>query len=164
MNICLAEMNKALAHEYFKDFIVDPALFMDDQEFRPYIYQPAKVDERLARYSELGHVYLAVLLDNRPIGEIIFKNIDYISKRCTMGISMQCDDFKNRGYGTMAEMLALQYAFQEMNMETVFADSIIKNKRSQHVLRKVGFVETHQDDSFIYYRCDKLDSNCHNLI
>ena len=94
MNICLVGMNKALAHEYFKGFINDPALFMEDQEYRPYIYQPEKVDATLDRYRELGRVHLAVMLDNQPIGEIVFKHIDYTNKHCTMGICMQCDAFK----------------------------------------------------------------------
>ena len=72
-----------------------------------------------------------------------------------MGISLRSDDVKNRGYGTEAEIQALRYAFVQMGMETVFADSVINNVRSQHVLEKVGFIETHRDDSFIYYRCDR---------
>ena len=72
-----------------------------------------------------------------------------------MGISLQHDGYKNKGYGTKAESLALNYAFAELGMETVFADALINNRRSQHVLEKVGFMKTHQDDSFQYYRCDK---------
>ena len=34
-------------------------------------------------------------------------------------------------------------------MVTVFAAAIHKNLRSRHVLRKVGFRATHQDDTFI---------------
>ena len=47
------------------------------------------------------------------------------------------------------------YAFDEMKMDTVFADSVLKNTRSQHVLQKVGFSETHRDEHFVYYRCDR---------
>ena len=159
MNIYLAEMNEDLAHKYFKGYIVDPALFIDTQEYKPYVYQQEKVNETLSRYRELGRVYLAVMLDDQPIGEIVFKNIDHSNKHCTLGISLQCDDVKNKGYGTLAEFLALEYAFNEMGMITVFADAIIKNTRSQHVLKKVGFRETHHDDSFIYYRCDKTSWN-----
>lgn len=38
-------------------------------------------------------------------------------------------------------------------MKTVYADAIHKNKRSQHVLQKVGFNETAYDEDFIYYQC-----------
>lgn len=72
-----------------------------------------------------------------------------------MGIAMRSDEFKNKGYGTVAEILALEHAFNKPGMETVFADTLKKNKRSQHVLEKVGFVKTHSDDMFVYYRCDQ---------
>lgn len=155
MNICLCPMSKALAREYFREFIVDPALFLPGQEYRPYIYTEAKADATVDRQLSLGRIHLAIMLDGKPIGEIILKQIDYRNKHCTMGISLRSDDVKNRGIGTEAEIQTLRYAFTQMEMETVFADSVLKNTRSQHVLEKVGFIETHRDDSFIYYRCDR---------
>lgn len=65
------------------------------------------------------------------------------------------DSYKNKGYGTAAERLILEYAFRELEMQTVFADALIGNQRSQRVLEKVGFIKTHQDDQFVYYRCDR---------
>ena len=155
MSICLHPMTKALARRYFRGFVVDPALFMDGQEYRPYVYAQEKADATVDRHLSLGRVYLAIMLDLEPIGEMILKNIDRDKMQCTLGISMRSDDVKNRGYGTEAEILALRYAFTELEMETVFADSLIKNTRSQHVLEKVGFIETHRDDAFVYYRCDR---------
>ena len=76
-------------------------------------------------------------------------------RSCVMSIHLQNDSVKNRGFGTQAEVLALQYAFHEMKMETVCADAIKKNQRSWHVLEKVGFRITHQDDGFVYSRYDR---------
>ena len=42
-----------------------------------------------------------------------------------------------------------------MKIETVFADVIHKNRRSQRVLEKLGFRKTHSDSRFVYYRLDK---------
>lgn len=103
----------------------------------------------------MGRVYLAIMCNQEPIGELIFKNIDPFQQCCTMGIHLQNGSVKNKGYGTQAEILALQYAFCELNMNVVYADTIHKNKRSQHVLEKVGFQEMNRDDQFVYYRCDK---------
>ena len=82
---------------------------------------------------------MAVMMDQMPIGEVILKDINAEAKQCTLSIHMQNDSFKNRGYGTQAEMLTLEYAFTALNMKTVFADAIHKNKRSQHVLEKLDF-------------------------
>ena len=70
---------------------------------------------------------------------------------------MRSDAFKNKGYGTQAELLALDYAFNTMELSTVYADSLIGNTRSQHVLKKVGFQDTGRDANFIYYECKKAD-------
>lgn len=155
MNIRLCEMTKELARQYYKGFEMDPDRFMDMEKFRPYVYSAEKCDETVARYQRMGRVFLAIMRNDEPIGEVILKNIDKDQKCCTLGIHLQNDSVKNKGYGTQAEILALQYAFKEMKLNTVYADAIHKNKRSQHVLKKVGFVETHQDNTFIYYRCDK---------
>lgn len=154
MNICLQHMNKDLAKQYFRNFTVDPALFMDGQEYQPFIYSDEKAEAIVDRHHRMGREYLAVMLNEEPIGEVVLKNIDRDAGTCTLGISLRSDEYKNRGYGTEAEIQALKYAFGELGMATVFADSILKNTRSQHVLEKVGFYETHRDDSFVYYRCD----------
>jgi len=155
MNIYLTEMTQELARHYFQRFQLDPALFLDPAKYKPYVYDEAQCDATIERYRQMGRVYFAVMLDGEPIGEVVLKNINRIERHCTMGITMRSDEFKNKGYGTKAEILAIKYAFLEISMETVFADTIIHNARSQHVLKKVGFIETHQDDAFVYYRCDK---------
>ena len=38
MNIRLYEMTKELARIYYKDFEMDPDLFIDITQFRPYVY------------------------------------------------------------------------------------------------------------------------------
>lgn len=155
MNICLKAMTKDLARRYFSLFELDPALFSNPEDFRPYVYSPTKSDETVDRYARLGRVYLAVMLDKEPIGEVVLKKIDRTQKHCTLGISLRSDEYKNKGYGTEAEIQALQYAFDIMEMQTVYADSLLGNLRSQHVLEKVGFQEIGRDDGFVYYRCDK---------
>lgn len=53
--------------------------------------------------------------------------------------------------------MALKYAFEQMGMETVFADTVLKNTRSQHVLEKVGFRFIAQDGTFRYYKMTRED-------
>ncbi len=156
MNICLTPMTKELAREYLRGFVLDKSLMMAGQTYQPYIYTEEKADDTVERYKQLGRIYLAVMLGNEPIGEIILKKIDYKEKHCTLGISLQSDKYKNQGYGTEAELQALHYAFSELKMDTVFADAVLQNTRSQHVLQKVGFIETHRDNDFVYYRCDRV--------
>lgn len=146
-------MTKALSRQFFRGFTNDRDTYMDSGRFSNYVYCEADVDARWERQKQLGRIHLAVMLEEEPIGEILFKNIH--SGEATFSIHMKNDHFKNRGCGTKAEMLALDYAFHTLQLNTVFADAIHKNKRSQHVLEKVGFLRTHEDDRYVYYKCEK---------
>jgi len=156
-DIRLCKMTKRLCRQFYSGFTNDPDIFMDMSRFVKYVYSPERADAYWQRHQDLGRIHLAMMLDDVPIGEVVLKNIDLTKRCCTMGIHMKNDSVKNRGYGTAGEILVLQYAFKELEMETVYADTILKNARSQHVLKKVGFIETHKDEEFIYYRCDKCE-------
>lgn len=67
----------------------------------------------------------------------------------------QNDDAKGKGYGTETERLAIKYAFEELGLETVNADTILKNIRSQHILDKLGFEFIKQEGDFKYYHLEK---------
>ena len=153
-------MTIELSRQYHKNFVLDPDLFADKSKYQPYIYSEAESDATVERYQKLGRIYMAVMLDKEPVGEVILKNIDQAQKCCTLGISMRSDEFKNKGYGTEAEKQILDLAFNELGMETVFADALLRNTRSQHVLEKIGFRKTHRDDTFVYYRCDRAVWDC----
>ena len=155
MNIYLVKMTKPLQRQFFWGFSNDPDIYLDMSRFAEYSYCEADSDAHWEKQQKLGRIHMAVMLDQMPIGEVILKEINTETGQCTLSIHMQNDSFKNRGYGTQAEMLTLEYAFTVLNMETVFADAIHKNKRSQHVLEKVGFQITGSDEQFVYYRCDK---------
>ena len=154
-SVYITPMTKELARQFYREFVLDPDLFADKSKYQPILYSDNFSDTRAERYARMGRIYMAVMLDQKPIGEIVLKNINLEQSSCEMGISMINDSYKNKGYGAAAESLILEYAFRELEMQTVFADALIGNQRSQYVLEKVGFIKTHQDDQFIYYRCDR---------
>ena len=156
--IRLRPMDRTLLHEYYKGFVMDADLFMDMSRFRAYTYAPERVDAYFDKLrSQKDRVDFLILLDEKPIGEIALKHIDETAKQCELSIHLQNDSVKNQGYGTQAERLILNYAFQTLGMETVIADSVLKNMRSQHTLEKVGFQETGRDETFVYYKISKSD-------
>lgn len=155
MSITLYKMTKELAREYHRGFQYDPDIFMDMGQFSTYVYSEQTSDAQYERQIRLGREYLAVMLDDAVIGEIIFKEMDRTNHHCTLSIHLQNDSVKNQGFGTQAEQLALAYAFDILGMEIVYADAVVKNKRSQHVLEKVGFEFMHSEGIFRYYKCYK---------
>ena len=108
--------------------------------------------ERQARQNERRFY---ILLEREPIGELVLKAIDAERRCCALGICLKNDRFKNRGYGTVAERQALRYAFEELGMETVLADSLLRNTRSQRSLQKAGFRFVSEDGHFKYYQISR---------
>lgn len=139
-DISLCLMTRELCHELYKGWENDPDIYMDMNLFKTYKYDENAVNRYFEAKQEPSRVLLAIMKSGVPIGELHLKQIDQESKECTLSIHMQNDTVKGHGYGTYAEQLALRYAFDVLGMTAVNADTIAKNKRSQHVLEKSDFV------------------------
>ena len=148
--VSLKPMTRQMCHEFYKNFQNDPAI----GHYYEYLYTPEIADRYFDTNSVTDRKLFAIMVGDRIVGECKLKNIDHEKRECSMGIHLQNDAVKGKGYGTQAERLILQYAFEELGMVAVNADAALKNTRSQHVLEKVGFRYTHEDDTFKYYRCE----------
>ncbi len=154
MNISLAPMTDEMYGAYFQDYDNDPDLYLDKAQYRPYVYSAEEVARYIERKKRKHQIPMAIIVDGKIVGELIFK--EFVPEdSVTIGISLRKSKYKDHGYGTQAEKLALDYAFDTLGVKTVLADTILTNTRSQHVLEKVGFVETHRDEMFVYYRCQR---------
>lgn len=148
----LKKMTRALCHELYRDWCNDASIYMDMSLFKPYAYDKASVDRYFDSKNEPSRIVFAIMLEGKPIGELQLKGIDRKKAECTLSIHLQNDAVKGKGYGTQALRLAVKYAFDELGMVAVNADAVLKNTRSQHVLEKVGFQFTGEDEIFKYYR------------
>ena len=148
--VSLKLMTRQMCHAFYKDFQNDPAI----GHYYEYVYTPEIADRYFENNSATDRKLFAIMVGDKIVGECKLKNIDFQKRECSMGIHLQNDTVKEKGYGTQAERLILQYAFEELGMVAVNADAALKNSRSQHVLEKVGFRYTHEDETFKYYRCE----------
>ena len=154
MDIYLKPMTKDLMHAFYKGFTYDADTFPDSTPLQSYIYEEGSVDAIYAKHQKQGKPHYAIMLESVIIGDIYFKHFDQTKKTCELSIHLMSDSVKNKGYGTQAEILALEHAFDVLKVETVFADALIKNARSCRVLEKAGFIATHDDGQYRYFRCD----------
>ena len=149
--ISLQPMTREMCHTFYKNFQNDPAI----GHYYEYVYSPEIADRYFDNNAVPSRKLFAIMLGKQIVGECKLKNIDFEKRECSMGIHLQNDTVKGKGYGTQAERLILQYDFEELGMVAVNADAALKNARSQHVLEKVGFRYIHEDDTFKYYRYEK---------
>lgn len=149
--VSIQPMTRQMCHEFYKGFQNDPAI----GHYYEYVYSPEIADRYYDKNSVPDRKLFAILVDGVIVGECKLKDIDYDKCECSMGIHLQNDSVKEKGYGTQAERLILKLAFEELGMVAVNADAALKNTRSQHVLEKVGFLYIREDDTFKYYRCER---------
>lgn len=153
--ISLQLMTRELCHQIYKKWENDDSIYMDMGLFKTYIYDEEKVDKYFDAKQNPSRMLFAIMLGDNAIGELQLKQIDMKTKECTLSIHMQNDAAKGKGYGTRAEQLAVEYAFEKLGMKAVNADTVIKNIRSQHVLEKVGFQFVKEDGDFRFYRIER---------
>ena len=148
--VYLLPMTAKMYHQYFKEYQNDLDLYIDKNAYTSYIYETEKVSRYIQKQIDLKRKVFAIVLKDEIIGEIIIKNIEE-QKCATLGIAMKNTKSKDRGFGTKAEQLAIKYVFNELDIPILYADSILSNKRSQHVLEKVGFKLIKEEGDFKYY-------------
>ena len=156
--VSIKPMTREMCHEFYKGFRNDPAI----GHYYEYVYAPEIADRYFDINSVSDRKLFAIMVADQVIGECKLKNIDLHKRECTMGIHLRDDSVKGKGYGTQAERLILQYAFEELHLVAVDADAVKDNTRSQHVLEKVGFRYIREDETFRYYRCERTDDDGHD--
>gem|GEM_PF-120098 len=150
----LVPMTSDMYHAFFRGFENDPDLYLDKDSYAPYTYTREKADRYIRRQAEMNRIPLAILYDDEIAGEILIKNIEK-QQSAVMSIVLKNAGYKDRGIGTQAEKLAIEYVFRVLDIPTLNADTLRSNTRSRRVLEKVGFSLIHTDKDFLYYRIDR---------
>ena len=148
-------MTRELCHQFLREHESDPSVYEDESQFQPYVYSEEAADSFYERKQVPGRLELVAVMDGRTIGHVQLKNIDEGKRECEFGFHMQNDSVKGMGYGTQIARLALEYAFEYLDVDTVYAYTILRNTRSQHVLEKVGFRFVDEKDGFKHYRYER---------
>ena len=103
----------------------------------------AEIHERwIEEKVNTGKVVQFIMTDNvngRDFGSVYFRDIDDRHRKAEFGIFIGEEDYLGRGYGKIAARKALQYAFNELNLNKVYARVIVSNDASNNMFRSLGF-------------------------
>lgn len=154
--ILLKPMTPEMYHEFFREYQNDMDLYLDKNEFFEYVYDKSKVDAYIQRQIDLKRLPFAIMLENDIVGELKIYDIE-ACESATLGITMKNKNYKDRGFGTRAEQLAIEYVFYELDIPMLYADSVLTNTRSQHVLEKVGFRFIYEDEQRKHYKITRAN-------
>ena len=81
------------------------------------------------------------LKDDELIGTIGLENISHLRRIATLGIFIGDKESRNKGYGTEAIKLLLEYGFQYLNLNNIKLDLMEFNERAYRCYQKCGFKE-----------------------
>lgn len=156
MNVSITPMTLELINEFFKNFVTDPVLFEHYDLSYIYIYDYEKVKKYSQNLSNSDNkIEFAILSDGLVAGSIQLKHISIVDKSCEIGIHLTNDSYKNKGIGSIAEKLALDYAFEILKCNVVYANTLEQNIRSQRVLEKNGFSFLRYENGYKCYKIEK---------
>ena len=95
--------------------------------------------EILTKLSKEHNYSIINLETNELIGNCGFANIDYINQTTEIGIFIGNKTFWNKGYGTEAISLLIDYGFKALNLHNIMLRVFENNISAVKCYEKVGF-------------------------
>jgi diamine N-acetyltransferase len=105
----------------------------------------------LKRYLENSHknIYetgqLRLMIDHIPdsttIGTIDIFDFDPFHKRAGLGILIAKEEYRRKGYASMALKCLVDYCFSTLQLHQIYCNILANNCESMDLFRKIGFVQ-----------------------
>ena len=146
INIDIRPFTRAEFHQFYQGYVSDPVM-----DPNPYVYDSAYVDAFFDRCEAKAAYYptFGIFLKNGlPIGLMNLKRIDREKSRCELAIVLMDDAYKGHGIGGEACRMLVEYAFSELGLMYVYADTMGSNVRMQHILGRLGFSLLSREERF----------------
>ncbi len=84
---------------------------------------------------------IVTLKDDEVVGNIELQSIDSVNREATLGILIGEEKNRNKGYGTEAISLLLDYGFNYLNLNNISLTVLACNDRAKRCYEKVGLKE-----------------------
>jgi diamine N-acetyltransferase len=128
----------------------------------------------LKRYVENSHksIYetgqLRLMIDHIDdkvsIGTIDIFDFDPFHMRAGLGILIANEEYRRKGYATMALTCLTEYCFKTLQLHQLYCSIIANNCESIDLFRKIGFIETGVKKEWIKTSDGYLDEHIFQLI
>ncbi len=84
---------------------------------------------------------IVTLEDDKMIGTVCLEEINAINRTATLGIFIGDKEYRNKGLGTEAIQLILDYGFNYLNLQNIRLNLMEFNERALKCYQKCGFKE-----------------------
>jgi len=93
---------------------------------------------------ETGQLRLMIdhIPDNVSIGTIDIFDFDPFHKRAGLGILIARQDYRRKGYASMALKCLVDYCFKTLQLHQIYCNILANNCESMDLFKKIGFVQS----------------------
>jgi len=95
--------------------------------------------EILGRLAKEHNYSIIDIAANKVIGNCGYMNLNHLDQTGELGIFIGDKDYWNKGYGTEALSLLIDYGFQALNLHNIWLKVYSFNERAIKVYEKIGF-------------------------
>jgi len=115
---------------------------------------------------ETGQVRLMIdhIPDNATIGTIDIYDFDPFHKRAGIGILIANEQYRRKGYATMALKCLIDYCFSTLMLHQLYCSILANNCESIDLFKKMGFVQSGIRKDWIRTSDGYLDEHIFQLI
>ena len=135
--------------------------------FRPIteIEEERWIEELGTTRKERDIVFVIEILDlGKPIGTCGLHRIDHKNQNADFGIAIGEKRYWNKGYGTEAAELIIDYGFKHLNLNRISSAVFDFNERSIKLHKKVGFREEGRRRKYVFINGQFHDSILFGLL
>lgn len=124
------------------------AEWLNDPQVADYIGRSGKImsnqeeKEFLEQNNNPEAVFSIIDINNdKIVGSVGIEQIDHLNRCGTLGVFIGDKDYRDKGYGTEAIKLILEYGFKYLNLKNINLDLVSANARAYRCYQKCGFKE-----------------------
>ena len=128
----------------------------------------------LKRYVENSHksiyetgqlrLMIDLISDKTSIGTIDIFDFDPYHKRAGLGILIANEEYRRKGYASMALTCLIDYCFKTLQLHQLYCNILGNNTESLELFRKIGFTESGIKKEWVHTPDGYLDEYMFQLI
>lgn len=142
--------------EMIRNWRNDPKI-VQFMEYKEYI-TPEMQEKWFAKINNDKNFFFLIVIENKEIGLINIRDVDYKSKEGEAGIYIYDDDFYNSTISFQSAFVLYDFCFESLKLNRVIAHILKENKRAIKYNKLIGFKiadEQNEVNNQLYY----LDKN-----